>query len=92
MSRRADPERIYQAQRAGTFRRLVLEGRLDELDAEHWVSAWEREAPAIDMARGSDGYWADGWVWIKQQRSGPQDDQTKRDMSADGDDGQVYGG
>jgi hypothetical protein len=38
MSRRGDPERIYQAQRAGIFMRLVSAERLDELDAEHWIA------------------------------------------------------
>jgi hypothetical protein len=35
MPRRGDPERIYQAQRAGVFMRLVNAERLDQLDAEH---------------------------------------------------------
>jgi hypothetical protein len=38
MARRADPERIYQARRAATFRRLIDVDRLDEFLAEHWVS------------------------------------------------------
>jgi hypothetical protein len=41
-----DPERIYQAQRAGIFGRLTKNGRVDELDAEHWISRWERHAEA----------------------------------------------
>lgn len=35
MTRRGDPERIYQAQRAGVFARLTQNERVDELDAEH---------------------------------------------------------
>jgi hypothetical protein len=38
MARRADPERIYKARRAETFRPLIDVDRLDELLAEHWVS------------------------------------------------------
>jgi hypothetical protein len=47
MPRRGDPQKIYQAQRAGVFMRLVQSERLDQLDAEHWISRWEREAEAI---------------------------------------------
>jgi hypothetical protein len=46
MTRRGNPERIYQAQRAGIFSRLVTSGRVNELDAEHWISPWERETEA----------------------------------------------
>ena len=49
--RRGDPERIYQAQRAGIFRRLVTGERLNELDAGHWISRWEREAEASGRTR-----------------------------------------
>jgi hypothetical protein len=44
MCRRSTPERLYQAHRAGTVRRLTLEGELPER-AEAWVVAWEREGP-----------------------------------------------
>jgi hypothetical protein len=37
MTRRGDPERIYQAQRAGAFRRLVDGERVNELGAEHLI-------------------------------------------------------
>ena len=46
MPRGGDPERIYLAQRAGAFMRLVTAERLDQLDAEDWISRWEREAGA----------------------------------------------
>ena len=46
MIRRGDPERIYQSQRAGVFMRLVTAERLDQRDAGHWISRWEREAEA----------------------------------------------
>lgn len=93
MSRRRDPERIYEAQRAGIFARLTQKERLDELDAEHWISRWEREAESQGLARTTVGFWSTGWGWITEQRgSGRRNDDTKTDMSAEGDDGQVYGG
>jgi hypothetical protein len=68
MPRRGDPERIYQAQRAGVFMRLVNAERLDQLDAEHWISRWEREAEANGPAIGSQGYWDAAWRWIEANR------------------------
>jgi hypothetical protein len=43
MARRSTPDRIYQANRAGTVRRLEAEGLLRER-AEALVTAWECEA------------------------------------------------
>lgn len=71
MPRRGDPHRIYQAQRAGIFMRLVSAERLDQLDAEHWISRWEREAEANGPAVGSQGYWDAAWRWIEVQRKAP---------------------
>jgi hypothetical protein len=68
MPRRGDPERIYQAQRAGIFNRLVSAERLDRFDAEQWIGAWEREAEANGPARGSQGYWDAAWEWIRENR------------------------
>jgi hypothetical protein len=67
MTGRVGSERIYQAQRAGIFRRLVDEDRLAELDAEQWLSQWEREAEANGPARGSQGYWDAASRWIAEQ-------------------------
>jgi hypothetical protein len=67
MPRRGDPQKIYQAQRAGVFMRLVQSERLDQLDAEHWISRWEREAEAISRERGT-GFWGDAWDWIAENR------------------------
>jgi hypothetical protein len=55
MSRRADPDRIYLARRAAQFRRLVDDQHIEELDAEHWIRAWEREAESrgVDRLAGS---------------------------------------
>ena len=52
MPRRGDPECIYQAQRYGVFMRLTQNERLDQLDAEHWISRWEREAEATGQHEG----------------------------------------
>lgn len=90
MTRRADPELIYQAQRVGLFRRLVDAERVTELEAEHWIARWEREAEAINRSRNSPGFWDDGWRWIEQQ--GRPSDAPMTDMDAEGDDGQIYGG
>jgi hypothetical protein len=65
--RRGDSERIYQAQRAGIFRRLVDAERLNELDAEHWISRWEREVEASGRAR-DEHHWSDAWEWITEYR------------------------
>ena len=68
MPRRDEPERIYQAQRAGIFRRLVDAERLSAFDAEHWISRWEREAEANGIVRGSQRFWDVGWLWIAENR------------------------
>jgi hypothetical protein len=65
---RGDPERIYRAQRAGIFRRLVDAERVNELDAEHWISPWEREAEGAGRKRGSLGFWDAAWRWIAENR------------------------
>jgi hypothetical protein len=67
VTRRGD-ERIYLAQRTGIFRRLVDERRVNELDAEHWISRWERESEALGRQRDQH-YWSDGWDWIAAQRT-----------------------
>ena len=66
--RKPDPERIYLARRAARFRRLVDEQRLDELNAEHWIAAWEREAAFRGLDRHSAGFWQDGEAWIAEGR------------------------
>ena len=66
--RRGDPERIYQAQRAGIFARLTQSERLDELDAEHWISRWERHAEAQGLDPTRTGRWTAAWEWIAEKR------------------------
>jgi hypothetical protein len=83
--RRGDPERIYQAQRAGILARLTQNERVGEVQAEDWISRWERHAEAEGIAHGH-AFWDAAWDWIAEQRA------PKRDMGAESDDGQVYGG
>jgi hypothetical protein len=68
--RKPNPERIYQARRAANFRRLVLQHRLDELDAEHWIAAWEREAASCGPERHGGAFWEEGQAWIADGRRG----------------------
>ena len=84
MARRADAERIYQAGRATIRNRLIGDGLL-EVTAEDWIARWEAHATQDGLQR--DGhYWESGWKWISEQRA------PKRDMGAEAEDGQVYGG
>jgi hypothetical protein len=76
MTHGGDPERSYQAQRAGIFARLNRQEHVNELQAEHLIVRWEREAEAAGRPRGSLHYWK----------------VDKTDMNAEGDDGQVFGG
>ncbi|MDP9223687.1 MAG: hypothetical protein M3P18_07485 [Actinomycetota bacterium] len=64
MPRRADPERKYRARQSAIFRNLTRTRVIDELDAEHRISAWERspEAHALDGLRPSFWEAADRWA------------------------------
>jgi predicted alpha/beta hydrolase family esterase len=66
--RRANPENIYLARRAATFNRLVTEALLEELDAEHWIARWEREAERLGLDRLTQQFWQDGRDWIAENR------------------------
>jgi hypothetical protein len=57
--RRADPERIYQGQRAGILRRLVDGERVPQAKAERWLEEWEREAETTGRDRREARYWDD---------------------------------
>ncbi len=83
--RRGDPDRIYQAQRAGIFARLTQGERLSQLEAEEWISRWESHTKTEGITH-VHAFWDAAWDWIAEQRA------PKRDMSAEADDGQVYGG
>jgi hypothetical protein len=79
-------ELSYQAQRASIKERLTRVERLDEVEAEQWIARWEEHADAEGRPATTFGFWKAAWTWIAKQR-GP-----KRDMNAEADDGQVYGG
>ncbi len=70
--RKPDPERIYQARRAANVRRLVLQHRLDELGAEQWIAAWEREAESRGLDRHAETFWEMGRTWIADGKSGSE--------------------
>ncbi len=58
MPRRADPERIFEARRAGVRARLTGTGMPLET-AERWCDSWELEAAGRGLPR--DGaYWQEG--------------------------------
>lgn len=69
MTRRPDPEWIYQARRSATFRRIVDVDHLDELDAEHLIARWERAAESQGLERLSAEFWDAGARWIRDQRA-----------------------
>jgi hypothetical protein len=64
MTRRADPQQIYLARRSATVGKLTRTGVVDELDAEHLISAWERsrEAQALDRLTPQYRQAADAWI------------------------------
>lgn len=68
MARRADPERIYIARRSALFRSLSATGAIDEFDAEHLISAWERSPEAALMERLTPAYWEAAKLWIASVR------------------------
>jgi hypothetical protein len=67
MSRRPDPEKLYQAHRAGHLSRLQAEARLNPDKAEAWISHWETEAALRGLDRRSGEFWAPAWEWIAQK-------------------------
>lgn len=64
---RGDPERIYQAQRAGIFARLTQQAPVNGREAEQWISRCEREAEGRALPRSVVGFWDQGWDWIAEQ-------------------------
>jgi hypothetical protein len=55
--RRADPERIYGAQRAGFLARMVASPRLPQDRTERILDALEDECEALGIGRGSPEFW-----------------------------------
>jgi hypothetical protein len=76
VSRRADPERIYQANRIAIRNGLTDYGVSLEL-AERWCDAWEAEAASRNIERLTRDYWTFGSAWIREQR------QARREPRAD---------
>ena len=68
MARRADPERLHLAHRAGHVSRLVSQGKLSPEKAEEWISAWEAAAALRGLDRRLGEFWAPAWDWIAEQR------------------------
>ena len=69
--RKPNAKSIYLARRAAHFRRLVNLHHHDELDAEHWLSAWERETEGRGLDRYARTFWQDGQEWILGRRREP---------------------
>lgn len=69
MARRADPERIHQAKRAGTLAGLVDQHRVPRDKAEALIAAWEVEAEHRELARTNNDYWSTGRVWMLERRA-----------------------
>jgi hypothetical protein len=67
MSRRGDPERIFDAQRQGVRARLTGTDRIQPETADRWLEAWVLEAATRDLAK--DGvYWNAGFDWVIAER------------------------
>jgi hypothetical protein len=67
MARRGDPERIFEAQRAGVRARLTGTGMQGET-ADRWLDAWPIVAAARWQARDGE-YWQAAWDWIAVERA-----------------------
>jgi hypothetical protein len=65
MARRADPERIYAAKRAGTVARYT--SRVGAERAERLMAGWETEADARGLVRGQTPFWSDANAWFQEQ-------------------------
>jgi hypothetical protein len=79
VSRRADPERIYQARRDAIRNRLISGGKDPDV-AERWCDAWEAEAVLQGVARDRD-YWDAGELWIDRQCAARSSRPTSRGFS-----------
>ena len=67
VSRRADPERIFQAWRSATRNNLTSSGMSFET-AERWCDAWVLEATGRGLQRDT-AYWQAGAEWIAAERA-----------------------
>ena len=67
VSRRSTPERLYQARRAAVFSKVTGTRVIDELEAEHRISAWEREAERRGLDRLTQAFWEAGDRWLAER-------------------------
>lgn len=67
VTRRADPERVFQARRAAVRYRLMDTG-VDQATTYRWCDAWELEAAGRQLPKDGD-YWTAGEVWIADERA-----------------------
>jgi hypothetical protein len=72
VSRRADPERIYEARRAAIRNRLIDEHRMAPELAEQWIRAWEVDAIDRGIERHSSVFWDGAEAWVAEKRSDRQ--------------------
>ena len=63
VTRRADPQRVFEAQRAGVRARLIGTDRMPPEPADRWLDAWVLEAATRDVPRYG-AYWNAAYDWI----------------------------
>jgi hypothetical protein len=68
MARRADPERLYLAHRAGLAGRLEQAGRMSPEKAQRSLAASEAEAALRGLDRRTGAFWAPAWDWLVERR------------------------
>lgn len=68
MTRRSDPDRIYQARRSAVFANLTQTRTIDELEGGHRIAAWEREAERRGLDRHGAEFWEAGERWLAEWR------------------------
>ena len=68
MSRRADPVRIYLAQRAGMRSRMVEAWVMTESAADALLIAWEGEAARRGLNPLDNSFWTLAEAWMIDQR------------------------
>ena len=57
--RRPDPDRIYQAKRAGLRGRMVSSWKVREADADALLDAWDIVASGMGLLRDDPRYWGE---------------------------------
>jgi hypothetical protein len=68
VSRRPDPERIYQARRDAIRNRLIDQERIPPELVELWIRAWELEAGDRGLDRLTAAFWDGAGEWILGRR------------------------